>query len=920
MRKKFLLFFLVVVSTFTGYGQDRDVISGNFNGYTFEKFVDEAERQTPYTFYYRKAWIDSLVIQIGPYQGDVSGFLNKIFEGTELKFAIAPDKKVYITKERSIATVLAAGFFPEEVSKTTVTLPSDFDLSAYESNGPKKKSTANKLFTIGSSSDVTPDPATVNGYILSSLSGEPVIGASVFVEGVSSSGTMTDGSGFYWITLPRGRHTLRIQSIGMKTAVYQLLVLGPGKFNVEMDETIIPLKEVVVEANRDARVNSVQMGVERLDIKTMKQMPAVLGEVDVLKIMLTLPGVQSVGEGASGLNVRGGSTNQNLILYNDAVVYNPSHLFGFFSVFNPDILKSVELYKSGIPADYGGRLSSVLDISSREGNYKKFNVTGGISPITGRLAVEGPIIKDKTSFLFGIRSTYSDWLLRQLNSRQLKNSKASFYDLNFNVNHKIDDKNSLFLSAYSSRDRFTLNSDTLYSYSDQNASLKWKRIFSNKFYGIFTGSYSRYKYEVSSDENPLDAFAMNFRVSQFNAKADFDYFPTSRHAVKAGLQLTHYGLAPGTLEAVGKESLLIPKELQREQGLETAVHIGDNFDITPSLSVYGGIRYSVYQYLGPRDVYSYAEGVTMSENSITDTTSFSGGKTIATYHGAEPRFSARYLITKKTSVKISYTRMRQYIQMLSNTIAIAPTDTWKLSDSYIKPQVADQYAFGLYQNLNPGIELSAESYYKVMKNSLDFKDGAVVLMNNHIETEVLNTNGKAYGFEFMMRKVAGKLNGWISYTYSRSLLQTKAGLPEDRINNGKYYPSSYDKPHAINFIGNYKISRRFNFSINTVYSTGRPITIPVAKYEQNGQLYLYYSDRNEFRIPNYFRIDLSVNVEGNHKVRKLAHSSWTFAVYNATARSNAYSVYFVAEEDEIKAYKLSVFAKPIPTITYNFKF
>jgi hypothetical protein len=917
MSKGNLLLLLFAVAALTGHAQQKsDVISGDFNGYSFQKFVAEVERQTAYRFYYRHEWIDSLVIHAPMYRGALADFLVTIFGGTDLKFAIRSDRQVFITKERSIATVLAAGFFPEQVRETT--LPPDFDVSAYEHREVKEKTKAEKLFIIGASSDVAPDPVALSGFVLSIRSGEPVIGASVFIEG-SSAGVMTDPSGFYWITLPRGRHTLRIQSVGMKTTTCMLLVKGPGKFNIEMDETVIPLKEVVVQANRDARVNSIQMGVEKLDIKTMKQMPSVLGEVDVLKVMLTLPGVQSVGEGASGLNVRGGATNQNLILYNDAVVYNPAHVFGFFSVFNPDVLKSVELYKSAITADYGGRLSSVMDISSREGNLKKFNVTGGISPITGRLAVEGPVIKDRTSFLFAIRSTYSDWLLRQLKSRELKNSKASFYDINFNINHKIDDQNSLFLSAYTSRDRFTLNSDTLYSYSDQNASLKWKRIFSNKVYGIFTGSYSRYKYEVSSDENPLDAFAMSFRVRQFSAKADVEYFPTTQHTLKAGLQITHYGLAPGTLEAIGGSSLLTEDKLQHEQGIETAVHVGDHYDITPNLTLYGGIRYSLYQYLGPRDVFRYADGVAQSPGSITDTTSFSSGKTIATYHGAEPRFSVRYRIGKTSSVKISYTRMRQYIQMLSNTVAIAPTDTWKLSDSYIKPQVADQYALGLYQNLK-GVEFSAEGYYKVMENSLDFKDGAVVLMNHHIETDVLNAHGKAYGIEFMMKKAAGKLNGWISYTYSRSWLQTKGGLPGDQINNGKYYPSSYDKPHAANFIGNYKFSRRFNLSMNVVYSTGRPITIPLAKYEQNGQLYLYYSDRNEFRIPNYFRMDFSINVEGNHKVRKLAHSSWTFAIYNATGRSNAYSVYFVPKGDEIKAYKLSVFAKPIPTITYNFKF
>lgn len=916
---KYLPLLLFLVVSLQGFSRQKgDTITADFTGYSFQKFVEEVEKQTSYKFYYRTTWVDSLNISTGYYRGTVVGLLTQIFSDKDLKVAISPEKKVYITRGRSIASALPPDFFPIPGNTPTVNFPKDFDISAFEINKSTRQKSANTLVTIGVNDGDT-DPATVSGFVLSSVSGEAIIGASVFIEGLSN-GTMTDASGYYWITIPRGRHTLRVQSIGMKTASYSLQVNGSGKLNIDMDETIVPLKEIVIEANRDAKVTSVQMGVEKLDIKTMKQMPAVLGEVDVMKVMLTLPGVQSVGEGASGLNVRGGATNQNLILYNDAVVYNPSHLFGFFSVFNPDILKGVELYKSGITADYGGRLSSVMDITSREGNLKKFNVTGGISPITGRLAVEGPIVKDKTSFLLGVRSTYSDWLLRQLKSRELKNSKAAFYDINVNINHKLNERNSFFFSAYTSRDRFTLNSDTLYSYSDQNASLKWRHMFNNKWFGVFTGSYSRYKYEVSSDENPLDAFTLGFRVGQLSAKADVEYFPNSKNALKVGLQVTHYGLAPGTLTPLGNQSLLIGDKLQHEQAIETAVYAGDQFDITSKLTVYAGIRYSIYQYLGPRDVLAYANGITRSEASITDTTSYASGKTITTYHGAEPRLSVRYLIAPKTSVKASYTRMRQYIQMLTNTVAIAPTDTWKLSDPYIKPQVADQFALGLYQNLNPGIELSAEGYYKVMDDALDFKDGAVVTMNHHIETDVLNANGKAYGLEMMLKKAAGKLNGWISYTYSRSFLQTKTAIASERINNGTYYPSSYDKPHAVNFIGNYKVSRRFNFSLNVVYSTGRPITIPLAKYEQNGQLYLYYSDRNEYRIPNYFRTDFSVNVEGNHKVRKLAHSSWTFAVYNITGRANAYSIYFVPDGDVIKAYKLSVFAKPIPTITYNFKF
>lgn len=891
-------------------------ITGRFDGYSFKQFVEEVEKQSIYRFYYRPEWIDSLVIRASPYQGDLQTFLAGALVGTDLNFTITSSHKVYITKEREISTVLPDGFFPEnKISRSLVV----FDYSAFEDDVAKQNATEDRLNTVGKASS-SDSVLTITGFILNGLTGEPLVGASVFVEDLSI-GTTTDASGIYWMTLPRGQHILRIEMVGMKSTRRKLLANGSGKFNIEMQEAVIPLKEVVVESQHDSRVNSVKMGVERMDIKAMKQMPLVLGETDILKVMLTLPGVQSVGEGASGLNVRGGTTNQNLILYNDAVVYNPAHVFGFFSAFNPDVVKDVELYKSGITAEYGGRLSSVMDITSREGNLKKLTVSGGISPITGRLTIEGPIVRDKTSFLLAGRSTYSSWLLRQLKSRYLKNSQASFYDLNLIINHRFDDRNSIHLSTYGSNDRFTLNNDTLYAYSDQNASLKWKHVFNNKWYGVITGSYSQYRYNVSADKNPVNAFAMNFQVRQLTAKVDVDHFLNSQHIVKAGVQVTHYGLAPGELHATGAESIVVSKKLADERGIESAVYIGDNFDVTPELTIYGGIRYSFYQYLGPRDVFEYANGISRSRNSIIDTISFGKGRSISRYHGPEPRFFLRYLTGKKSSIKISYTRMRQYIQMLSNTIAIAPTDTWKLSDTYIKPQLADQYAIGYYRNLKGGaIEFSAEAYYKIMKNALDFKDGAVILMNHHIETDVLNVNGKAYGLEFLLKKPSGKLNGWISYTFSRSLLQTKGSSSAEVINKGEYYPSSYDKPHAANFIGNYKFSRRFNLSLNVVYSTGRPITIPLAKYPQNGNMHLYYSDRNAFRIPDYFRTDISINVEGNHKVRKLAHSSWTLAVYNATGRANAYSVFFVSENNQIKGYKLSVFARPIPTITYNFKF
>jgi hypothetical protein len=707
----------------------------------------------------------------------------------------------------------------------------------------------------------------------------------------------------------------------MKATERQIMLYGDGKLNIDLDEEVTPLKEVVVQSERDVRVSGLQMGAEKLDIKTMKQMPLALGETDIMKVVLTLPGVQTVGEGTVGLNVRGGATNQNLILFNDATIYNPSHLFGFFSTFNPDVLNNVELYKSGITADYGGRLSSVLDVTSREGNMKQFAGSGGISPITGRLSLEGPLIKDKASILVGLRSTYSDWILGLLKTEGLKSSKASFYDLNVHFTYKVDDKNSLYLSGYMSKDEFRLNSDTLYYYGDKNMSLKWKHVFNNKIYGVLTGGYSNYDYSISSDINPAEAFNMKFAIQQKDAKLDFSYFPSAKHTINFGISTIHYKLRPGNMQPRSIESLVLPDELQHEQALESGIYIGENFDLSEKLSIYGGIRYSYYQYLGPKDVFTYPGGQPREESGIQDTVTYAKGKTIATHHGPEPRLSLRYSLSRNSSIKFSYNRMRQYIQMLSNTTAIAPTDIWKLSDAYVRPQIGDQYSLGYYTNLKRNsLEFSIETYYKTMGNSVDFKNSAVLLLNHHLETDVINAEGEAYGVELLLKKPAGKLNGWISYTYSRSLLKTKSIHSSETVNDGKYYPSSYDKPHAVNFISNYKFSRRFNFSLNMTYSTGRPITLPLAKYDLGGNPRLYYSERNAYRIPDYFRVDASINIEGNHKIRKLAHSSWTLAIYNLTGRQNAYSVYFTSKDNKISGYKLSIFGRPIPTITYNFKF
>lgn len=916
IRTRLLLMFLVLGAT-SAYGQHKMLINGNFTATPFEEAVRIIEEQTPYRFYYDSRWVDTVTVQLSAQEMPIERVLEEIFKDTDIYYAVGPDKRVFLTLERPILAALPPGFFNETTSQKPV---ADFDYSLYEKKEKEAKLAETKVHLIGRNTGNPEGDATLAGNIRDVNTGEPLIGASVFVTN-PLIGITTDQFGYYALTLPKGRHELKIQSVGMKATTRQVLLYSSGRLDIQLDEDIKPLKEVVVEAEGDAHVLGMQMGTEKLDIKTMKQIPLALGETDIMKVVLTLPGVQSVGEGTVGLNVRGGAANQNLILFNDAVVYNPSHLFGFFSTFNPDVLQNVELYKSGIQAEYGGRISSVLDVHTREGNTKEFSGSGGISPITGRLSLEGPIIKDKTSFIVGARSTYSGWLLRQLRSPELRNSTATFYDITTNITHKIDDNNHLYLSAYTSKDRFTLNNDTAYSYSDRNGSLKWKHLFNNKLYGVLTAGMSNYNYAIDSDENPVDAFTMDFNIRQIQAKADFSFFPNSRHTLNAGLSATRYDLSPGRRRPVGNESLIIPITVSNEQGLESALYVSENFDVSSKLSLYLGLRYSFYQFLGPAEVYQYAPNLPRHPTNIIDTIRYRSSKSAASYHGAEPRVSLRYLVSRNASVKLSYNRMRQYIQMLSNTVAINPTDIWKLSDNNIRPQLGDQYSFGFYQYLKGNTyEASVETYYKTIESLTDYKNGAELLLNHHLETELIEARGKAYGVELMVKKVNGKLNGWVSYTWSRSLIQAQGDFVDEVVNDGAWYPANYDKPHAANFIGNYKFNRRFNFSLNVIYSTGRPITLPVAKFEVDGTPRIHYSNRNQYRIPDYFRTDISINVEGNHKVRKLAHSSWTFAVYNLLGRANPYSVYFVSERGEINGYKLSIFARPIPTITYNFKF
>jgi hypothetical protein len=915
---RFVLLIACCCMSYLSYGQQAEpLLSGSFQNLSVERFVRQLEAQSPYRFYFDSAAVKKVSVNLTVQQQPLASVLSQAFGQTDLRFAVDAENHVFITSGTAISTRL-----PENYFQPGAVAAGDATDSPAATQTARPAASASRLYEIGRpGADGGSGKATIAGHIREAKSGEPVPGASVYIQS-PSIGVSTDQFGYYALTLPVGQHVLNIRGIGIKNTQRRILLHSDGKLEVEVGEDITALKEVVVEAEKDKNVAGMQMGLEKLDIRTMKQVPTAFGETDILRVVMTLPGVKSIGEGSTGISVRGGGTDQNLILFNDATVYNPSHLFGFFSAFNPDILKSVELYKSAIPARYGGRLSSVLDITTRDGNKKKFAGAGGIGLLTSHLTLEGPLVKDKSSFIIGGRTSYSDWLLHSLPSASLRESAASFYDLSAHVSHELDDKNTLYATAYLSHDRFKLASDTAYEYRSRSLSLKWRHTFSNKLYGVLTGTATQYDYQISSDKKAVEAAALTFGITQFGGQADFSYYHSAKHTVDFGVSSTRYRISPGSKSPLGTESIITSDALQQEQAQESALYASDRWEITPRLAASVGLRYSLFQALGPRDVNQYAAGLPRTAGGILDTVHYGAGSTVATYHGPEYRLSMKYSLSENSSVKASYNRTRQYIHQLSNTASVSPTDIWKLSDKYVRPQVGDQVALGYYRNFRSNtIETSVETYYKQMHDFVDYKSGATLLLNHHLETELVNAEGKAYGVEVSIKKSTGKINGWLNYTYSRSLVRINPDIVSERINGGAYYPSNFDKPHDVTLAGNYRFSRRFSTSLNFNYSTGRPITLPLAKYYVEGAARVYYSERNAYRVPDYYRVDFAMNIEGSHKVKKLAHSSWTLAIYNLTGRKNPYSVYFkTTPTGQIKGYQLSLFGQPIPTVTYNFKF
>ncbi len=772
---------------------------------------------------------------------------------------------------------------------------------------------------------------TISGYINDVSNGEALIGATVSLREKPGTGTVTNVYGFYSLTLPQDSYTVNYSYLGFQTQSTQFTLSADTTISMELGDDEVELQEIIISADRpEDNFQDVKMSREELKIEKIKSLPALFGEVDVLRTVQLLPGVQSAGEGTTGLFVRGGSADQNLVLLDEATVFNPSHFLGFFSVFNPDAIKNLELYKGGIPARFGGRLSSILDIQMKEGNNKKFNVSGGIGSISSRLTVEGPIKKNQSSFILSGSRTYADVFLKLSNNEDINNNTLYFYDFNAKANYQFNEKHKLFISGYFGRDRFGIADEFGLNWGNATATTRWNYLISDKLFLNTTFIYSNFDYGFEIDTEVAE-FTWTSKLREMSGKLDFNFFANPKNSIDFGYSVQLHKFAPPSIIPSG-DTNFAPLILDDKFALEQAVYVSNQQQLTDRVSLEYGLRYSVFQQIGPGKVFIYEEGKPLSDETIVDTEEYSTGESIQFYHGLEPRFSARYLVGNRSSIKTSYNRMRQYLQVASNATAGLPIDRWIPADRYVKPLIGDQIAAGYFRNLASNtLEASVEVYYKWMQNVIDFKSGADILLNNNIETEISAGKGWAYGAEFLLRKNVGKTTGWVSYTLSRTRRQI------DGINNGKSYNARYDRIHDISLVVSHQLNKRLTLSGTWVYSTGLAVSLPSGRYPLDGQSVPYYDPygRNAHRMPDFHRLDLSAVLDGKPKEGRRWNSSWSFSVYNAYAQKNPFIITFedLYNEDTgfdlegddtiesvrpaaIKTYLFSI----IPSVTYNFKF
>jgi hypothetical protein len=749
---------------------------------------------------------------------------------------------------------------------------------------------------------------TLSGTVKDSLTGEALIGTYVFIPQVKVGAT-TNAYGYFAITLAPGSYDVQFLYLGYTTKTISLDLKADVIRNIEMQTKNISIREITVRANAANRnVTSSEMSVQKLDLKEARSLPVLFGEQDIMKTLQLLPGVKSAGEGNSGFYVRGGTIDQNLVLLDGAPVYNTSHLLGFFSVFNSDAIKDVKLFKGGIPPEYGGHLSSVVDIRMNDGNSKEYHVSGGIGLISSRVAVEGPIVKDKGSFLISARRTYADLFLKLSRDTNQNRTTLYFYDINLKANYTLGNKDHLFLSGYFGRDVFNFGGRFGIQWGNATSTLRWNHLFSSRLFLNSSFIFSRYNYIITL-EGANRQVNISSGIRDFNLKEDFEYYVNPASTIKFGINSTYHTFSPGTLKSVN-DTLLNNRILQGKTAVESGIYFSHEKTFNSKLTVNYGARLSIFTILGPGSFYTYD-----AEGYKTDSAIYSGHSVVKNYVGLEPRVSATYLLNGSNSIKASYTRIYQYLHLLSNSTSGNPTDLWLPTSNNIKPQWADQYVIGYFKNLaNNNYEASVELYYKNMHNLIDYKSGADIVLNPNVESQLLYGRGWAYGSEFFLKKKEGTLTGWVSYTLSRTLRQF------DGIDQGKSFPARQDRIHDISVVAIYKVSKSWTMAATWVFNTGDAVTFPSGVYEVDGIRTPYYTDRNGYRMPDYHRLDFSATYEKKRNNNR--EHSWNFSVYNVYARRNAYSIFFQPDPknpSRMQAVRLSLFSI-IPSVTYNFKF
>lgn len=891
--------------------QPIDIQTNNAN---FIEFVKIIEEKAGIKIYYRTSWVKDIKVSIDEENILPIEAVRIALKGTALEVSEWKGNLVILQNSALISNL------PIYQHSTEIATTNETQIKQSESNKYLKGRKADlEVITLGNREQkLNTRFASITGSIRDAISNEVISGATIYIEEMQI-GDAADEKGKFLIELPPGKYTARINYLGKEEKKFHLNVFSSGSFDILMRSADFEMDEVIIYGDKQMSILEKDPGLEKISVKTIREIPMMMGEQNILKVSEMLPGIVSVGEGSSGLNVRGGNADQNAFYLNNIPIYNTSHLFGFFPAFNSEIIKDFSIYKGYIPASYGGRLASVFDIKTKTGNKQNMVFYGGLSPVSANLVLEGPVIKDKLSFILSTRKSYSDWLLAKVKDPIIQESSAKFSDFSLSLNYDTQ-KTQMSLFGYYSNDYFQLADINNYSYFNKGASFNYGHNFSDSKRLNFSLVGSIYGFKTVDTQYESTAYEHDYQISDYKATLEIERRINSKHSLNYGTTLTGYILDRGTVNPYNALSFKQKTELGKEQALEGSIFITDNYKLNSRINANLGLRFSAFAPIGQKTVYTYLDNYPIDERYITDSIVFAKGEFVKWYFAPDIRAAINYETDQNGNIKLAYNSTHQNIFMLNNTVAIAPNTQWKLADYYLKPASSHQISAGVFRTINPyDIEASFEVFYKTTQFNTEFKDGAEFIDNPNVEQSVLQGNQNAYGFEFLLKRSGHKLNGWLAYTYSRAFVKVSGINEWDRINNGEAYPANFDIPHVVNAMVNYQIRKRISISSTLTYQSGKPATYPVATYLLEDINYIDYSSRNKYRIPHYFRTDISLKVEGNLKKDKLIHSSLLFSIYNLTGRDNPYSVYYDQINGKLWSYQYSIIGVPLFTATWLFK-